>query len=684
MDLPSRPPCRVIIIGGGVSGIAMACQLKSVYNLEDYYPGCAVDIPGFCYSFSFAPNPDFTQTFPPQAEILHYLSTVATQYGVDQHFMGQVEWTGATWQEKTQTWVVSFRDLETKQWFVQECQILVSAVGGLVNPQELKVPGAERFQGHIIHTARWDHGVDLTDKRVAVIGNGGTWESFFHRLLGTEFNREELASAAQLVPAIIHQAKSVTQFMRTPHHIVKATNHQISPGWRETFRRVPLLLYLIRLALFLYMEITWFRFQNNRLGRIGRASVEKKSREYVESTAPGKIPHALKIKALCSPFGLEVYWGSLIPEYEFGCKRRIFDRGYLATLHESNMRLTEDPIAEITSNSIITRSGEEMSVDAILLANGFALSQYDVRIQGRQGKTREQHWKQHGHKTTFKTIAMHGFPNFFYILGPNSGRLYTSTIQIIESQVEMVTGIIKPILLHRASSVEVKANSEREFDVQLHQAIDQTVHSSLCGSAPMIVVQDDDYTAAIERLEGAGFSQSVPNRAPPPEVMEDHPNPQQMLEEINAGHHRLDRSCAVFNYPHGDPAEQSLQVYLFPNPFARLFQEDISHPWSEIRDAASATWYKTYDNLHYPLEQALVESFVKAAIDEETETGFSAWGESLRSWISLMTGYLEVDNDVLDDCPDRQAVEWYSHNFGRIHEASLINRHSAFHLFMPF
>ncbi|PTU22056.1 hypothetical protein P175DRAFT_0508923 [Aspergillus ochraceoroseus IBT 24754] len=412
MDLPSRPPCRVIIIGGGVSGIAMACQLKSVYNLEDYciydrqaglggcwwantYPGCAVDIPGFCYSFSFAPNPDFTQTFPPQAEILHYLSTVATQYGVDQHFMGQVEWTGATWQEKTQTWVVSFRDLETKQWFVQECQILVSAVGGLVNPQELKVPGAERFQGHIIHTARWDHGVDLTDKRVAVIGNG--------------------ASAAQLVPAIIHQAKSVTQFMRTPHHIVKATNHQISPGWRETFRRVPLLLYLIRLALFLYMEITWFRFQNNRLGRIGRASVEKKSREYVESTAP------------------EVYWGSLIPEYEFGCKRRIFDRGYLATLHESNMRLTEDPIAEITSNSIITRSGEEMSVDAILLANGFALSQYDVRIQGRQGKTREQHWKQHGHKTTFKTIAMHGFPNFFYILGPNSGRLYTSTIQIIES-----------------------------------------------------------------------------------------------------------------------------------------------------------------------------------------------------------------------------------------------------------
>jgi hypothetical protein len=182
----------------------------------------------------------------------------------------------------------------------------------------------------------------------------------------------------------------------------------------------------------------------------------------------------------------------------------------------------------------------------------------------------------------------------------------------------------------------------------------------------MIVVQDDDYTAAIERLESAGFYRSVPNRVPPPEVMEDHPNPQQMLEEINTGYNRLDRSCAVFNYPHGDPAEKSLQVYLFPNSFAHLSQEDISRPSSEIRDAASTKRYKIYGNLRYPLEQALVESFVKAVIDEETEAGFSAWGESLRSWISLMTGYLGVDNDVLDHCPDKQAVEWYSYNFGLI------------------
>ncbi|KAF7595184.1 hypothetical protein BBP40_006928 [Aspergillus hancockii] len=260
-------------------------------------PGCAVDIPGFCYSFSFAPNPDFTQVFPPQAEILNYLSTVIKRYHVDQHFTGNVEWTGATWQEKKQIWLVTLQNIQTKELFTQECQILISAVGGLVNPQELKVPGAERFQGEIIHTARWRH-------------------------------------------------------------------------------------------------------ENNRLGKIARASVERKSREFVQKTAP------------------ERYWGSLIPTYEFGCKRRIFDRGYLNTLCDRKMRLTDDSIVEVKSNSIVTRSGEEVYVDAI----------------------------------------------------------------IIESQVEMIMGIIRPILLHEASSVEVKASSERQFDVQLHQAIDQTVHSSLCGS----------------------------------------------------------------------------------------------------------------------------------------------------------------------------------------------------------
>ncbi|KAJ5653753.1 hypothetical protein N7490_000756 [Penicillium lividum] len=382
--------------------------------------------------------------FPPQQEILNYLSTVVTKYRVDQHFTGRVEWIDSTWQEKTQRWIVTLQCLKTKQLFTQECQVLISAVGGLVNPSEFKVPGVEHFQGEIIHTARWNHNVDLTYKNVAVIGNG--------------------ASAAQLIPAIIGKTKSVTQFMRSSHHLVEAKNHMISREWRDWFHKFPPLLYLIRMVLFLYMEIMWFRFQNTRLGKFGRDSVERKSREYVQKSAP------------------ESYWNLLIPSFEFGCKRRVFDRGYLATLHESNMHLTDDPIMKIKTNSIITKSGQEVPVDVILLANGFSLTQYDTKIRGRQGKTREQHWKEYGHKAAFKTIAMHGFPNFFYILGPNSGRLYTSTIQIIESEVDMVIKVIGPIILRRAASAEVKSSSEQQYDAKLHRAIDNTVHNSDCGS----------------------------------------------------------------------------------------------------------------------------------------------------------------------------------------------------------
>lgn len=184
----------------------------------------------------------------------------------------------------------------------------------------------------------------------------------------------------------------------------------------------------------------------------------------------------------------------------------------------------------------------------------------------------------------------------------------------------------------------------------------------------MIVVRDDDYTAAIEKLKSAGFAQGFVNRNPPPEIMEDHPNPQQMLEEINSGYKRLDRSCTVFDYPQDDPTEKSLQVYLFPNSFTHL-SLDPRPSNSETEQPSTIKLFETYGNLHYPLEPALVESFVKAAVDEENEVGFSAWGESLRSWVSLMTGYLEVNNDALDHCLDIHAVEWYSTNFGRIREA---------------
>lgn len=185
----------------------------------------------------------------------------------------------------------------------------------------------------------------------------------------------------------------------------------------------------------------------------------------------------------------------------------------------------------------------------------------------------------------------------------------------------------------------------------------------------MIIVLDNDYTAAIEKLEQAGFLRNKPNRDPAPEILEDHPEPQKVLDDINAGYKRHDRYVTVFDYPKHDPTEKDMQLYLFPNSFAHIPFEEVSSSSNEKASAATNKHFDTYQNLRYPLEKALVESFVKVAIDEEKELGISAWCESLRCWVSFMAGYLEVNNDILDHCSDKEAVEWYSTNFGRIREA---------------
>ncbi|EEP82175.1 predicted protein [Uncinocarpus reesii 1704] len=186
--------------------------------------------------------------------------------------------------------------------------------------------------------------------------------------------------------------------------------------------------------------------------------------------------------------------------------------------------------------------------------------------------------------------------------------------------------------------------------------------------ASMLVVRDEDYTVACQKLKDAGFTQTFPDRAPAPEVLAAHPDPQKVIDEINAGFKRLDRSCTVFDYPAHHP-HLGTQVFLLPNSFTHLPLQNIALSSHTTKDLLAEKQYNTYGNLHYPLEAALVESIVKAAIDDEDELGYSTWGEELGCWLSLITGYLEVNSDILDRCADSKAVEWYSIHFGRVRES---------------
>ncbi|KAE8354544.1 hypothetical protein BDV28DRAFT_164109 [Aspergillus coremiiformis] len=439
------PSTKVIIVGAGFSGLVMAYQLKQqlkcnefvIYDraaslggtwLANTYPGCGVDVPAPFYSLSFAPNPDFTSLFPKQHEVLHYMNSVASKFDISRHVKGDMEWIGASFQESTKTWLVKLRNVISEQEYIQECNILVSAVGALTNPKPINIHGIEHFQGKILHTARWDHDVALADKNVIVIGNG--------------------SSATQLIPAIAPKVQSITQFIRSPQYYFPGNPLAITPFWRNIFRYVPGMLRLIRLLIFLYLETSVLQFNLTTTGKRLRGEARERSNNYIKRCAPRK------------------YWNLLLPTANVGCKRRVFDHdGYIPCLNRDNVHLTDDPITSISHHSVQTQSGQTYPADVIVLANGFTPTHFDVDLRGRHGRSQHEHWKDFGYIEAYESVAMSGFPNFFYVLGPNSGRGYTSAIYSVES-----------------ASVEPKLSSERAYNDRLHTALGNTVNTNACRS----------------------------------------------------------------------------------------------------------------------------------------------------------------------------------------------------------
>ncbi|KAI9838250.1 MAG: hypothetical protein M1819_005517 [Sarea resinae] len=175
-----------------------------------------------------------------------------------------------------------------------------------------------------------------------------------------------------------------------------------------------------------------------------------------------------------------------------------------------------------------------------------------------------------------------------------------------------------------------------------------------------IVVSDADYKASIQKLLDYGFKRTAPNRAPAAEVLADFPDPESVVREINAEYIRLDNSTATFQYP-DHYTDRAQPLNLLPNSFAHL-------PEPIIGDLESGQ-YNVYNNLFYPLEGALMESFVRVVLDDEVEGPITQWGDTVGSWIAMMCGYLEVDNDILDGCSEKNARTWFSINFGREREA---------------
>ncbi|MDT8910645.1 NAD(P)/FAD-dependent oxidoreductase [Amycolatopsis sp. PS_44_ISF1] len=434
---------KVVVVGTGFSGLGQAIQLEEA-GIRDYvilekadevggtwrdnsYPGCACDVQSHMYSFSYEQNPDWSRSFSPQPEIFEYLRGVAEKHRLREKTRFGVEITGAHWDDQERRWTVTTRGGEEFS-----AQFLVSGVGGLHIPQIPKLPGIEAFEGQSWHSAQWNHEFDLAGQRVAVVGTG--------------------ASAIQFVPRIAPQVAELTLFQRTPPWIMPKPDHEM-PGWAKTlFKRVPG-------AQRLYRAFVYWGREAQGIGFNGHPVVMKVG----EQLAKRHMAKAIKDRALRR---------KVTPDYTMGCKRVLLSNDYYPALARANVEVNTDGVREVKAHSVVDGAGVEHEVDAIIYGTGFhvtdALEYLD--ITGTEGRSLAKSWATDGIQT-HKGITVAGFPNLFFLLGPNTALGHNSVVFMIESQSRYVVDAIKLADSRGAAALDVRPSVQQKFQAEIQDRL---------------------------------------------------------------------------------------------------------------------------------------------------------------------------------------------------------------------
>ncbi|KAF6836749.1 monooxygenase [Colletotrichum plurivorum] len=455
---------NAVIIGAGPSGIAMGYRLKHELNFDDFtiyekldgvggtwrtnkYPGCGCDLKSHLYSFSFNLNPDWSKELCEQPEILQYMEDTCTKFDLHKHVHTSVECVGAKWHSDISKWEVNLKDLKTGIEYSRYASVLVSAVGAISFPRDVKFKGMDKFQGPMFHTAKWDHNVDYKGKRVAVIGNG--------------------CSAAQVVPAMAKHAASVKQYARSGQWFHARPNRHYTEADKFIFRWMPLWMRWLRLQIFLDADEETTTYFPTPKGLKARAEKEEESKKYIQSVAPKK------------------YWDYIIPNFPLGCKRRIFDPGYLESLNLPNVELIPEGIQEMTETGIISSSGKTDDYDIIVLATGFQVSQFltPMHIVGSTGVSLHEQWKECRGAQAYLGTYVHNFPNLAILFGPNTFPANNSALFACETQVDYaIKSLFKPLLDQKASVIVVKQTAEDRVTNEIHKSLADTVFSGDCSN----------------------------------------------------------------------------------------------------------------------------------------------------------------------------------------------------------
>jgi len=434
----------VIVVGAGFAGIGAAIKLREAgftYLVlekaselggvwrDNSYPDCACDVPSSFYSYSFAPKPDWSHFFAHRDEIKRYAADTAETFGVTDSILFGCELLNARWQKDEARW-----ELETSAG-EYSARFVVMASGPMHEPVTPTIPGMSSFPGVTFHSARWNHELDLSGKRVAVIGTG--------------------ASAIQFVPAIQSQVKQLTVFQRTAPWVLPKLDARVPARWQRRFERYPILQRLLRRALYAQFEFLNWSVKHQRL------------RKRLEDAAKRNAYRSVKDPELRA---------RVVPDYAIGCKRILQSNDWYRALAKENVAVVGG-VREVDGNTLVSSDGTRCEADVVVFATGFQVANPPIaeRIVGESGIPLAELWK--GSPEAYLGTTVPDCPNCFLALGPNL-YAFSSAFVMIEAQLRYILSVLEEARTKDLGVLSVRPQSHAGFNRLLQESLQASVFNA--------------------------------------------------------------------------------------------------------------------------------------------------------------------------------------------------------------